>query len=81
MVVYISGLVLLTAAIELTLALVLASRGALPAPSSSFLLAYLLVDIGLFVAGGIVVTQGLRTVRSERRRDRVEEANPDPPSE
>jgi hypothetical protein len=66
MVVYITGLVLVTSAIELTLALVLASRGAVPAPSSGFFLVYLLVDIGLFSAGSLVVTKGLQTLRSER---------------
>jgi len=64
MVAYIAGLVLVTAAIELTLALVLPSRGAVPAPSSSFLLVYLVVDIGLFSAGGLVVAMGLQRIRS-----------------
>jgi hypothetical protein len=66
MVVYIIGLVLVISAIELTIALALASRGALPAPSATFLLVYALIDLGLFAAGGFLVTRGLQTLRSER---------------
>jgi hypothetical protein len=81
MVVYITGLVLVTSAIELTLALVLASWGALPSPSSSFLLIYLLIDVGLFVAGGFLVAGGLRTLQTKRPSARPESMPPDRPSE
>lgn len=81
MVVYITGLVLVTAAIELTIALVLASRGALPSPSSAFLLVYLLVDIGLFATGGFLVARGLRSLRSERPSARSDATTPNQPPE
>jgi len=78
MILYIIGLVLVTSAVELTIALVLAGRGAVPAPSSGFLLVYLVVDIGLFAAGSLVVATGLRTLRSAAPSA---EAPPDRPSE
>jgi hypothetical protein len=66
MVAYIAGLVLVTSAIELTLALLLAGRGNVPTPSSDFLLVYLLIDIGLFAGGSTVVVRGLRTIQAGR---------------
>jgi hypothetical protein len=81
MVQYIIGLVLVISALELTIALALASRGALPSPSSSFLLLYALVDIGLFATGGYVVFRGLQSLRSERPAARAEATTPDQPPE
>lgn len=76
---YITGLVLVTSAVELSIALVLTRRGALPAPSSSFLLVYLLVDIGLFVVGGFLASRGLRAIRSERPPVPAEAPSEQPP--
>jgi hypothetical protein len=81
MIQYIVGLVLVISALELTIALALASRGALPSPSSSFLLVYALVDIGLFAAGGYVVIRGLQALRGERATARTEATTPDQPPE
>ena len=76
MVAYIAGLVLVTSAIELTLALLLAGRGPVPTPSSDFLLVYLLVDIGLFAGGSMVVVRGLQTIQAERTETRGTETSP-----
>jgi hypothetical protein len=64
MAVYIVGLLLITAAIELTLALVLASQGKVPSPSSDFWLLYLTVDIAFVAVGGFLVPRGLSALRS-----------------
>jgi|GEM_PF-2937331 len=73
MAVYLVGLLQVTAAIELTLALLLASQGKVPAPSSDFWPVYLFVDIALVAAGGILIARGLETMHSP-----TPEASPDP---
>jgi hypothetical protein len=65
MAVYLAGLLLLAAAIELTLALFLASEGKVPSPSSDYWTVYLVVDIALFTSGGVLVPRGLETLRSQ----------------
>jgi len=64
MALYVSGLLLLTAAIELTLALFLASQGKVPGPSSSFYAIYLAVDLGLYAGAGLLMALGLSRLRS-----------------
>lgn len=64
MAVYLSGLLLITAAIELTLALFLATQGKVPSPSSDFWVVYLVVDVVLFAGGGVLVPRGLTQLRA-----------------
>jgi hypothetical protein len=81
MAVYVVGLLLLTGAIELTLALFLAVQGKVPAPSSDFWVVYLFIDIGLIAAGGILVQRGLASLRAPARPapDAPDSANPPNP--
>lgn len=65
MAVYLVGLLPLTPAFELSLALFLASEGEVPSPSSDFRRVYLVVDIGRFTRGGVLLPEVLR--RSGRR--------------
>jgi hypothetical protein len=64
MALYLSGLLLMTASIELTLALLLAARGAVPSPSSAFWLLYLTVDIALIAGAGLLIARGLLRLRT-----------------
>ncbi len=64
MAIYLSGLLLITTGIELTLALFLATQGKVATPSASFWMIYLLVDIGMFCGGGVLVARGLGRLRS-----------------
>jgi len=80
MVVYLTGLVMVTAGIELTLALVLASQGKVPSPASEFWPVYLVVNIGLFAAGGLLVPRGLLELRTEERARRDAPVPKDPPA-
>lgn len=63
MAVYLVGLLLLTAGIELTLALLLASQGKVPSPSSEFWVVYLGVNIAFYTGGGVLVPRGLGALR------------------
>lgn len=80
MAVYLAGLVMLTGAIELTLALLLASQGKVPTPSSAFWTVYLGVDIALLAIGGILVARGLGTLRSGVRAGPDDPGPPDRPA-
>lgn len=64
MAVYLVGLLLITAAIELTLALFLATQGKVPSPTSDFWVVYLVADVALFAGGGLLVPRGLAQLRS-----------------
>lgn len=64
MAVYLSGLVLVTGAIELTLALFLASQGKFAAPSSTFWVVYFAADVAMFAFGGVLVPLGLMQLRT-----------------
>jgi hypothetical protein len=66
MAVYVAGLVSITAAVELTLALLVASRGSVPAASSLFWPVYLAVLIALVVAGAILIARGLGELHHAR---------------
>lgn len=67
MAIYLSGLLLITAGIELTLALFLATQGKVATPSGSFWTLYLIVDIGMFCGGGTLIARGLSRLRSGDR--------------
>ena len=64
MAIYLSGLLCITSAIELTLALFLATQGKVPAPSSGFWVIYRVADIAMFSGGGILIPRGLSRLRS-----------------
>ena len=65
MAVYVTGLVLLTAAVELVIAFFIAVRSAsVPSSASSFWSAYFGVIIALVVAAGVLVPRGLRALRA-----------------
>jgi hypothetical protein len=68
MALYLLGLLLITAGIELTLALVLASQGRVASPSSIFWAIYLIVDIAMFSGGGLLIPRGLSRLRVTGRR-------------
>jgi hypothetical protein len=65
MAIYITGLVMITAAVELILALVVASRSSVPAASSLFWPVYFSVLIALVVAGAVLIVRGLGALRRE----------------
>lgn len=74
MAVYVTGLVLLTAAVELVIAFFIAVRSvSVPSSSSDFWSAYFGVIVVLVIAAGVMVPRGLRTLRSSVR---VAEAEP-----
>jgi hypothetical protein len=66
MAIYITGLVLITGAVELLLALLVASRTSVPSASSLFWPAYLAVLIALVVAGAILIARGLEVLHRDR---------------
>jgi hypothetical protein len=66
MALYVTGLILITGAVELVLALLVASRSSVPAASSLFWPLYIGVLIGLVVAGAILIVRGLYALRRER---------------
>jgi hypothetical protein len=68
MAIYITGLVLITGAVELLLALLVASRTSVPSASSLFWPAYLTVLIALVVAGAILIARGLEVLHRDRAR-------------
>ncbi len=80
MAIYISGMMLVTAAIELTLALFLAVQGKLPAPSTTFLGFYAVVDIALFTSGGWLVTRGFSRLRAGKLSIPAEASASEPPA-
>jgi len=79
MAVYLVGLILITAAIELTLALLLATQGKVPSPSSDFWVVYLLADVVLFSGGGVLVPRGLSQLRSAASISAGESSLPESP--
>jgi hypothetical protein len=64
MALYIAGLVLATAAVELLIAYVIATHVGLGSATSTFWLVYFLVVIGLAVAAGILIAKGLSELRA-----------------
>lgn len=66
MAVYVTGLVLATGGVELTLAFLIRVGGALPSPTSLFWVAYLAAIVALFGAGAGLIRQGLGRLRSSR---------------
>ena len=66
MAIYVTGLVLLTGAVELVLAYFVASRTTVPPASSLFWPAYLGALIVLVVAGALLVARGLELLRRDR---------------
>ena len=66
MAVYVAGLVLITGAVELVLALFVAARTSMPSPSSLFWPAYLGALIALVSGGGVLILTGLREIRRTR---------------
>jgi hypothetical protein len=80
MAIYLAGLLLATAGIELMLALFLAVQGRLPAPSTEFLGIYAVVDLILFGFGGILVWQGWFRLREGDRSPPPEVAVLQPPT-
>ena len=65
MAVYVTGLVLLTAAVELVIAFFIAVRStAVPSAASSFWSVYFGVIVALVVAAAVLVPRGLRTLRA-----------------
>ncbi len=77
---YVAGMMLVTAAIELTLALFLAVQGKLPAPSTTFLGFYAVVDIALFTSGGWLVTRGFSRLRSGKPSVLAKASPSEPPA-
>ena len=66
MAVYVSGLVLVTAAVELLIAVVIAARATgVPSASSEFWPIYFGVIIVLVAAGGLLIPRGLRELRTD----------------
>ncbi len=63
MAVYISGLVMITGAVELVLALFVADRASVPALPSLFWAAYLGTVVALVIVGALLVVRGLRALR------------------
>lgn len=78
MALYVAGLLLLTSAIELTLALFLAVQGKLPAPATTFLEIYFGAAVALFAGGGVLMILGLGRLRAGTARPPVE-TTPSPP--
>jgi len=69
---YVAGLVLITGAVELVLALLVTSRTSVPAPSSLFWPVYLVAVIALVGGGAVLILAGLREIH--RKRAAVEAA-------
>ncbi len=80
MALYLAGLLLITGAIELTIALFLAVQGRLPAPSSQFLGVYAVVDIVMFVSGGWLALWGFIRLRAGAPKDLPPVGAVDPPA-
>ena len=65
MAVYVTGLVLVTAGVELVIAYFIAGRnGSVPPSSSSFWWVYFGVIVVLVVAGAVLIPRGLRALRA-----------------
>ncbi len=67
MAVYVIGLILVTAAVELLIAYVIATRANDVAQSSTLWPTYFGAVIGLAVSGGVLIPRGLSALRSPRR--------------
>ncbi len=64
MLLYVTGLVLITGAVELGIAYFLSTRGAVPAVLSTLALVSFAVVVALVAAGGVLIYRGLRALRS-----------------
>lgn len=65
MAVYVTGLVLVTAGVELVIAFFIAARNAsVPPSSSNFWWIYFGVIVALVVAGAVLIPRGLRTLHA-----------------
>lgn len=73
MAVYVTGLVLVTAAIELVIAFFIAVRSTtVPASSSGFWSVYFGAVVALVVAGAVLIPRGLHGLRSPVREESLE---------
>ncbi len=64
MLLYVVGLVLVTAAVELVIAFLFSTHGAIPSQSSAFWIAYIGAVVVLLGAGGALIPRGLHRLRS-----------------
>lgn len=73
MAVYVTGLVLVTAAVELVIAFFIAVRStSVPASSSDFWTVYFGATVALVVAGGVLIPRGLSELRAAASPSDVE---------